>query len=221
MKKLKLSLVIALLGMVSLVNAQSASVTVKGGLNMSNFYGKNLSDKNVKAGFHAGVGLDLEFVTNISLQTGLYYTSKGAEYTTNIKGPVGDVEYDVTANYIQLPIHIAYKMEVKPETRLFLHAGPYLAYGVGGKRTIEKKSDLNSIPDYLGAEEINTFDKDFGYKPFDYGVGVGVGIEFDLFLIDLGWDMGLKNIARNINEIPVYKPKVKNQSAYLSIGYKF
>ncbi len=221
MKKLKLTIVIALLGMASLVSAQSASLIVKGGLNMSNYYGSNLSDKNIKPGYHAGIGLDLEFLADVSFQTGLYFTSKGAEYTTSIKEIVKDTKYSVTANYIQLPIHMAYKMEVKPETRLFLHAGPYLAYGVGGKRTIEKKSDLSSIPDYLGAEEINTFDKDFGYKPFDYGVGVGVGIEFDLFLIDLGWDLGLKNIARNINEIPVYKPNVKNQSAYLSVGYKF
>lgn len=219
MKKLKLSLIIAMLGMVSLVSAQSASVNVKGGLNMSNFYGSNLNDKNVKPGFHAGVGLDLEFVTNISLQTGLYFTSKGAEYTASIP-IIQDVEYNVTANYIQLPIHVAYKMEVKPGTKLFFHAGPYLAYGVGGKRTINSKytADLDK---FFGEQEINTFDKKFGYKPFDYGVGLGVGVEFGVLLIDLGWDMGLKNIARNIKEIEVYKPSKKNQSAYLSIGYKF
>ena len=220
MKKLKISLVIALLAMASLVSAQSASVIIKGGLNMSNFYGKNLNDKNIKPGYHGGIGLDLEFVTNISLQTGLYYTSKGAEYTASIPSGVGNVEYKVTANYIQLPIHVAYKMEVKPGTRLFLHAGPYLAYGVGGKRTIQ--TEYSDNPDgILGKQEINTFDKDFGYKPFDVGVGVGVGVEFGVLLIDLGWDMGLKNIARNIKDIEVYKPNMKNQSAYLSIGYKF
>ena len=219
MKKLKISLVIVLLAMASLVSAQSASVIIKGGLNMSNFYGNNLNDKNVKPGYHGGVGLDLEFVTNISLQTGLYFTSKGAEYTASIP-IIKDVEYSVTANYIQLPIHIAYKMEVKPGTRLFLHAGPYIAYGVGGTRTINSTytADLDK---FLGGQEIDTFDKDFGYKPFDIGVGLGVGVEFGVLLIDLGWDMGLKNIARNINAIEVYKPNKKNQSAYLSIGYKF
>ena len=220
MKKIKLSLVIALLGMVSLVSAQSASLNIKGGLNMSNFYGKNLSDKNINPGFHIGVGADLEFITDVSIQTGLYFSSKGAKYTANIPVGVGQVKYEVTSNYIQLPIHLAYKIDIKPGARMFLHAGPYIAYGVGGKRTIQTVYEDN--PDgTLGEQEINTFDKDFGYKPFDVGVGIGVGIEFDLFLIDLGWDMGLKNIARNINEIPVYKPNVKNQSAYFSIGYKF
>ena len=219
MKKLKLSLVLALLGMASLVSAQSASINIKGGLNMSNFYGDNLSNKNVKPGYHAGVGLDLEFVTDISLQTGLYFTSKGSEYTSSIQ-IIGDVDYRVTANYIQLPIHIAYKMDVTPGTKLFFHAGPYLAYGVGGKRTIESNYSAD-LDKFFGEQEISTFDKDFGYKRFDYGVGIGVGAEFGVLVIDLGWDMGLKNIARNIPEIQVYKPKKKNQSAYLSIGYKF
>ncbi len=220
MKKIKLSLVIALLGIVSLVSAQSASLNIKGGLNMSNFYGKNLSDKNINPGFHIGVGADLEFITNVSIQTGLYFTTKGSEYTAdNIPSGVGDVTYKVTTNYIQLPIHVAYKMEIKPGTRVFFHAGPYLAYGVGGSRDITAGWEGNEVK--IGPKDSGAFKKDWGYKPFDVGVGLGVGIEFDLFFIDLGWDMGLKNIARNINEIPVYKPNVKNQSAYLSIGYKF
>jgi hypothetical protein len=220
MKKLKLSLVIALLGMASLVGAQSASLNVKGGLNMSNFYGDNLSDRNMKPGFHLGVGADLEFVPNISLQTGLFFSTKGAEYTTEIPVGVGVVEYSVTASYIQLPIHLAYKIDVNPGTKVFFHAGPYIAYGVGGKRTIKSKYSAD-LQNFFGKQEVNTFDKDFGYKPFDYGVGLGVGAEFGVILLDLGWDLGLKNIARNIEAISVYKPNIKNQSAYLSIGYKF
>lgn len=220
MKKLKLSLVIGLLGMVSLINAQSAFMSIKGGLNISNFYGNNLSDKNMKPGFNVGVGVDLEFLTDISLQTGLYFSSKGAEYTTNIPIGIEDVEYDVTANYIQLPIHLAYKIEVRPGSKVFFHAGPYMAYGISGKRNIKSKYSPD-LDKFFGQKEVNTFDKHYGYKRFDYGVGVGVGMEFGVILIDLGLDMGLKNIARNIEDIPMYKPNNKNLSAHLSIGYKF
>ena len=126
MKKLKLAIVIALLGMASLVSAQSASLIVKGGLNMSNYYGSNLSDKNIKPGYHVGIGLDLEFLADVSFQTGLYFTSKGAEYTTKIP-VIGDVEYSATANYIQLPIHMAYKIDIKPGTKRSNQAGTYFA----------------------------------------------------------------------------------------------
>ena len=221
MKKLKLSLVIALLGAFSLVSAQSAFLNVKGGLNMSNFYGDNLNDKNMKPGFHIGVGADLEFLHNISLQTGLYYSSKGAKYTYS-SAITEDVEFNVSANYIQLPIHIAYKIDVTPGTKLVFHAGPYLAYGIGGKRKIDSKytEDLNQ---YFGKREVDTFDKDWGFKPFDVGVGIGVGAEFGLIFIDLGWDMGLKDISRSAlkNISKSSQITAKNHSAYLSLGYKF
>lgn len=222
MKKLKLSLIVAFLGMISLVGAQTASLSVKGGLNMSNFYGDNLSDKSMNPGFHIGVSADLEFVHNVSLQTGLFFSTKGAKYNYDypVKA-VGQLEYTVNANYLQLPIHIAYKMDITPGTKLVFHAGPYLAYGIGGKRKIESKYSPDLEP-FVGKQEINTFDKNFGFKPFDTGVGIGVGMEFGILIVDLGWDMGLNNIAREVKVgDTVYKQSVRNQSAYLSIGYKF
>lgn len=215
MKKLKLSLVIALVGMASFVGAQSASLSIKGGLNMSNFFSSELNDKSMKPGFHVGVGADLEFVTNISLQTGLYYSSKGAKYTFDIPIAGGNIEYNTSANYLQLPVHLAYKIDVAPGTKLVLHAGPYIAYGLSGKRKITAGwSSGNEIE--LGSKDANTFDKDLGVmKRFDAGVGLGVGAELGDILVDLGWDMGLMDVSR------VNSYNIKNQSAYLSIGYKF
>ena len=217
MKKIKLSLVLALLSMCTLVSAQSASLIIKGGLNMSNFYGNNLSDKNVKPGFHVGVGADLEFLHNVSLQTGLFYSAKGAKYTYYSK-LTEDVEFNVSANYIQLPIHLAYKIDVKPGTKLVFHAGPYLSYGIGGKKNIDNfRGDLEQL---FGEQEVNTFDKDHGLKRFDTGVGIGVGVEFGIITVDLGWDIGLTDLARE-NKALVAQKSIKTQSAYLSLGYKF
>ena len=208
MKKLKLSLVIAFLGVISLVGAQNASFSIKGGLNMSNYYGDELTDKNMKPGFHLGVGADFEFAPNIGLQTGLFYSMKGAKYTYS------SAELNVTANYLQIPLHVAYKIDVTPGTKVVLHAGPYVAYGIGGKRKIDSEfTDI--LKPIFGEPEVNTFDKDFGYKPFDAGLGLGVGAEFGRILVDLGWDMGLTNISR------FDSGNVKTQNAYLSLGYKF
>ena len=206
MKKIKLSLVIALLGMVSLVGAQNASFSIKGGLNMSNFYGDELSDKSMKAGFNAGIGADFEFAPNMAIQTGLFFSSKGAKYTTNVLNS----ELDVTANFIQLPLHYAYKIDVMPGTRVVLHAGPYVAYGVSGKAKVNVAGG-NIV-------KSDTFDSDFGLKKFDSGLGLGVGAEFGPILVDLGWDMGLVNLSRAEGR---YGEKIKTQNAYLSVGYKF
>jgi len=200
MKKLKLSLVIAFLGMISIVSAQTASLSIKAGLNMSNYYGDDLTDRNMKPGFHAGLGADLELTPNMFVQTGLFFSTKGAKFSDTGEGDW--IDANITANYLQIPVHFAYKIDVTPGTKVVLHAGPYLAYGVSGKMK-------------LGSLEVNTFDKDLGFKPFDAGLGLGVGAEFGVILVDLGWDMGLINISR------INNADLKTQNAYLSVGYKF
>lgn len=223
MENLKLSLLIIFLSLFSLVGAQTPSLSVKGGLNMSNLYGDDLPDKTMKPGFHIGLGVDFDFTPNMALQTGLFYSTKGVKFKDAFEGDLGGTEiYDVmpmtrstaapiagsdvtvNANYLQLPIHLAYKIDVMPGTKVVLHAGPYAAYGIGGKIK-------------YGSIEIDTFDKDSALKPFDAGVGLGVGAEFGVFLIDLGWDMGLINIARDEGD----DGSIKTQNAYLSLGYKF
>ena len=207
MKKLKLSLLIAFFGMISFVGAQTASFSVKGGLNMSNYYGDELTEKNMKAGFHIGVGADLELTPNVYLQTGLFFSTKGAKYSDKADGDW--VDTNVTANYLQLPLHVAYKLDVTPGTKVVFHAGPYVAYGIGGKMKVGPLSVDTFDETSVGFK----FDYTVGFKPFDAGLGLGVGAELGKILVDLGWDMGLTNIARVGGDI-------KNQNAYLSVGYK-
>lgn len=206
MKKMRIMLVVAMFALVSAVSAQT-SLGVKGGVNMSNFYGDDLDDQNVKIGFHIGLAADYEFAYNSAIQTGLFFTTKGAKYSESI----GDATGDFTANpmYLQLPVHYAYKLDVTPGTRIVFHAGPYVAYDIGGKAKAS-----GSIGNLEAEVESDVFG-DNGLKRFDAGLGLGVGAEFGPILLDLGWDMGLVNIADSDNG------DIKNQNAYLSVGYKF
>ena len=120
MKKLRLSLVVAMLAIVTAASAQ-LNLGVKGGVNMSNFYGDELTDKNMKIGFHVGLAADYDFAPSMALQTGLFFTTKGFKYETSSS------EYTENLMYLQLPLHLAYKQDVTPGTRIVFHAGPYLA----------------------------------------------------------------------------------------------
>ena len=206
MKKMRLVLVVAMLAIVTGASAQ-LNLGVKGGVNMSNFYGDELDDQNVKIGFHVGLAADYEIAYNSAIQTGLFFTTKGAKYSESI----GDASADFTVNpmYLQLPVHYAYKLDVTPGTRIVFHAGPYVAYGIGGKSKLS-----GSLGDWDGETEWDVFGDD-GFKRFDAGLGLGVGAEFGPILLDLGWDMGLVNIADSNSG------DIKNQNAYLSVGYKF
>ena len=101
MKKMRFMLVVAMLAMVTAVSAQM-NLGIKGGVNMSNFYGDELDDKNVKIGFHIGLAADYDFAYNSAIQTGLYFTTKGASYTSSF----GDASGELTVNpmYLQIPV---------------------------------------------------------------------------------------------------------------------
>ena len=201
MKKLKLTLIIVMIAIAGAASAQ-VSLGIKGGVNMSNFWGDELTHKNAKVGFNAGIAADYAFLPDMSIQSGLFFTTKGFKYDSDI------LDYTQNLMYLQIPVHYAYKVTVTPGTRIVFHGGPYVAYGVGGKTDV-KVGTLN-LPnsDVFG-------DGVAQYKRFDAGLGLGVGAEFGPILFDLGWDMGLVNISRASNG------DVKNQNAYLSVGYMF
>lgn len=209
MRKMKFSLIAVMLVAVTAVSAQPLNLGVKGGVNLSNFYGDELNDKNAKVGFHIGLAADYDFAYNSAIQTGLFFTTKGSKYTASIGDASG--EFSVNPMYLQLPVHYAYKLDVSPGTRVVFHAGPYAAYGVGGKTKFKVSSGSSSA----GRDGENVFGKDRLLKPFDAGLGLGVGAEFGQIILDLGWDMGLVNISN------VDNGNIKNQNAYLSVGYKF
>ncbi len=204
MKKMRLSIVIAMLAVVTVASAQ-LGLGIKGGMNMSNFYGSDVKNTNLKIGFHVGLSADYNFASNMAIQSGLYFTSKGAKSDNSVTLPVlGTIDATTTINamYLQLPIHFAYKLDVTPDTRMVFHAGPYLAYGVAGKTTVKVEGNSDSTDTFVD-----------GVNRFDAGLGLGVGAEFGSFLVDLGWDMGLVSLDD--------KADIKNQNAYLSVGYRF
>ncbi len=179
--------------------AQDKPVTfgVKAGVNLSNVSGEGDSG-DAKIGFNAGVTLDYGFTPDVYLLTGLQLTTKGFK--------VKDIDFTSNLMYLQLPVHIGYKLTVAEATKIVFHAGPYAAYGIGGKTKITAGEDKG---------EGDSF-QDGAYKKFDFGVGLGVGAEFGKIGVDLGYDFGLANI----NDTNV-DGKIKNKNAYLTLGYKF
>lgn len=208
MKKMKFSILAAMLLVATVASAQ-LSLGLKGGVNMSNLYGDDLNDENVKIGFNVGLMADYDLAYNMAIQSGLFFSTKGSKYSASY----GSASVDVSVNpmYLQLPIHYAYKLDVTPGTRIVFHAGPYAAFGVGGKTKV--KGSLGS--ETLEIDGADVFGDDNLLKPFDAGIGLGVGAEFGAILVDLGWDMGLVNISNLSNG------NIKNQNAYLSVGFKF
>src|ERR1700733_15049765 len=72
---------------------------IKGGLNLSNMYVRDVSDENMKVGWNAGIYAKIPLTTGFSIQPELYYTDKGAKETYN-NFIQGSGEYRFNLNYV-------------------------------------------------------------------------------------------------------------------------
>lgn len=200
--------------------AQNSPFTfgVKAGANLSNFSGKGVDNPEVRFGFNVGVTVDYSITENIFLSSGLEYTSKGTKVNymdIDLENGASEVigVGKFSANYLQLPLHVGYRLPVTDAFKLNFHAGPYIAYGVGGKLKISNiiLSEYDDIE-----KEHDTF-SDLTLKKFDFGLGLGVGAEFGKINVGLGYDLGLLNIS----QIDIDGYPIRTQNAYLTVGYKF
>lgn len=179
------------------VNAQNKVVTfgVKAGANLSTF-GGDAKDMKYAFKYQVGITADVAFTENLYLLSGLNFQTQGGKFK-----PSSGESVKFNPMYLQLPAHIGYKFDLGSDIRLVVNAGPYAAFGIGGK----SKS---------GGESQKLFG-DNRFKRFDYGVGGGLGVEFGHFSVAGGYDWGLNDINDAEGD------KIQNRNAYLTLGYKF
>lgn len=90
---------------------------------MTNVTANDVTD--MKVGYALGVGLDYPISNSWAFQSGLMFTGKGYK--------VGDIK--AKAHYLEIPLLAAYKAPIADDVNFVANAGPYLAFGIGGKST--------------------------------------------------------------------------------------
>lgn len=219
------------------ISAQSKPVTfgLRAGANFSTSsttiddasYG--LNGKDIKTGFQLGMTADVRVSETFYFQSGLSYTTKGVVFKDEDSG-IGGIDPNtrryrdskVNLSYLQLPIRGAYKAKLSPDTRLVISAGPYLAYGVGGKMKFD--ATFSSPGSYLpDNDDLNSFGKKT-LKRFDFGLGSGIGLEYKNYCLNFDYEWGMSNINRDSYDsdiVILFHREYKNRNASLTLGYKF
>lgn len=186
---------------------------IRAGLNLSNIKISNGEDDlspDSKAGFNVGVSMDIPMLQSLYLQTGLYYTTKGAKFEES----EDDYKYEQTLNpsYLEIPIMASYRYDFSDAAQLQVNFGPYFAYGLAGKYketyTEDGKKD---------EEKEDLFGKDKLLDRFDAGLGIGAGFTYSKFFIGLNYQFGLANLAQDAKN----GYSVKNKNFSISVGYNF
>lgn len=231
----KILLIVALLPIITLANAQNIRFGVKGGLNLSTISTQsdgNIDDKNLLPSFNAGVFVDLPMIGDfLSLQPGLFFTGKGSKVVYGSE----DTNLTVKSNpyYIEGQANILAKIPFR-SFKLYAGVGPYLAYGVAGN--VKVSQTINGESEELESKAIKfTNDEQLiseiagAYlvmKPLDFGFNLTAGLEFNNFLVSANYGHGLSTIRPGVkneeNITELYKDnKDKNRVFSVSIGIKF
>lgn len=199
---MKKFLMTAVLGMFALAGFSQVKWDARVGMNFSNV----TKADNTKAlpGFQLGVGMDYGFSENWSLQSGLMISSKG--YKFDYKDEYYNESYKARPIYLDIPILAAYKFNISDNTKFVINAGPYLAFGLGGKYNYDEGEDPKIFKDY---------EDEKGWKRFDLGIQYGIGLELsDRYLINLTGQNGFISPVDGGDD-------PKNMTFTIGVGYRF
>ena len=192
--------------MVAAVGFSQLRWDVKFGMNFSNM--TKLDDSKAITGFTMGVGADYAFNENWAFQPGIMITSKG------YKVKYGDEKATARPVYLDIPILAAYKFDITDNTKFVINAGPYLAFGLGGKYKEH----------WDGGDDWKIFDdKGVDCNRFDLGLQWGLGVELgEHYLVNFTAQHGFIDpfdYDRYNNKGDKIHPK--NMNFAIGVGYRF
>lgn len=192
-----------------------------------------IGDKKNRFGFQVGATVDYRLSKSFYLQSGLSLTTKGTIHEDAelwIGGPNAPVTYSKTATrltYLQLPLKIGYQFHLSPRTALFIQAGPYVAYGIGGKEITERRTVNPSgepIPDekITGDSFGDRTTPSNGLKREDFGLSGGIGARYRKLSLSVEYEPGLSNIGgQSESESFSEQRTYRNRNLALVLGYNF
>ena len=179
-------------------------------INTEHYYGLRIGlniasmssdDPQFDAGTRTGLaiggvyGIKLSNSTPLWLEPGVMYSEKGGETT------IENEKVTYRLSYLQLPIVIKYSINIDDDFYVQPFFGGYLALGVGGKAKYYNTRESDAIFDTMNR--------------FDGGLRLGCGAEYKMIYAELGFDLGLADIAQNDFDA------TRTRSFFINIGVNF
>ena len=184
---------------------QPITFGARAGVNFASL-GGDTEELDGRTAFNVGVSVDIPILESFYVQSGLYYTQKGAKREES--------DYDeyekttISPSYLEIPILASYRYNFSENSQLQFNVGPYLAYGVGGKVKEESGNERNERvqkADYFGNLA----------KRFDLGWQVGLGYTYKHIYAGFAYESSLTDIS-DIDGVTL-----RNNNFMIQLGYNF
>ena len=176
-------------------------LTIKAGVGLTSIVGAD-ADTKLTIAAKAGVSYDLKLYKGIYVIPELDFILKGCDPGGAATLLNNDKVLRMT--YLQAPIMLAYKFKLKKGGNLVLKAGPYFACGLFGSKA--------TISGWGFRKEVDVFDKTYGARRFDVGIGTGLAFERNKFTIGLEYSRGLHRLDPDL--------RLYNQTFGITLGYR-
>ncbi|WP_207494866.1 porin family protein [Aridibaculum aurantiacum] len=145
--------------------------------------------KNYK-GFQAGFSYQAGISPMFSVVPELYFAVKGGRLKEN--NPLTGSKSTLRVNSLEIPVLARLHCN-----KLYLNAGPYAGYNVGGRLKID---GTNTSPETT--EKVSFGNSSADFKRWDFGFQAGAGYNFNLkqsvLTLDVRYGYGLVNFSRDI-----------------------
>ena len=198
--------------------AMSAQITwnVKAGAGIATVTGLNSNGETLtKVGWKIGIGIEKPLSANWLIMPTLEFKQKGCGW----KGSEPDywIEENFNIPYVQLPVLAAYRLRLNDEMNLTLKAGPYFAYALSAKCKYKEYWNGEIDEGEYDLFDSSEIDEDISTSRFDCGLAFGADVEYHRFVVGAEVEYGLTPVVKNNYE----NMKIRNISAYITVGYKF
>lgn len=173
-------------------------------------------------GFRFGAGFEFPINRTWSMQIGLQVLNRKYSFNdtdeaffTTEEGGKGfmavEARSKINAFYVQIPLKAAAYLPLSSSYGLQFSAGPYIAYGIGGKSNLnlalsyiesispdnDNMGGSNNVSKAMYTEyKTKTFGKDGGLKRLDIGLSLGVDVKYNQLFVGIGAEYGLLPIDK-------------------------
>jgi len=217
MKNLKLmegnmSKRLVILVVIILITNGLFAVGIKGGLNVSNFFGEDTEDMSPIAGIMVGFYSPIGSKSFIDFQSELLFVTRGS--TEEYEFEYDDIDFSIKyqLSYIEIPVLL--KVQIPGWIRPNVYAGPYGA--------ILLSSQVVQEMSWGGETEEETTDIYEDTNVFDWGFVLGAGIDLGKINIDARYNVGCTDVFKKMELYEEeYQLDAKNASFTLSVGVTF
>lgn len=173
--------------------AQETAFGLKAGVNLANISGDDTDDLDSLTGFMGGGFVDIPMSPTFSIQPEIYYAQKGAKFNDT------GTDVSIKLDYVDVPLLLKYTMAGESARPYFLF-GPSIGFSINSELSADGQSaDLDNV------------------ASTDFGLVFGLGVNFQKFLLEVRYGLGLSNIIDDDTD----PDSLNNTGIGILAGYTF